>query len=416
MINNIKANILQYRLLLENFSFLSVLQVSNLLIFLVITPYLFRVLGKENYGLVVFGQTIATYFSILVNFGFTVTATRDISLNRDNKEQTSKIISTVLTLKGLFFLLSLTILSALIWLIPLLSQHPRVFFFSMFFCLSETLFPIWYFQGIEKMKYIAIINIVTRVLSSSLILIFVLKSADYYKVPVVLGAGTVLGSVIGLFVVFRRHHHRFELQSKKHLLSTLKDNVPLFISNVSTQIYVNANKLIVGSFLGMQDVAIYDIADKIVNLFKVPVALIGQTLFPRISRDKDVSFVKKSMLFVFVFFSVVYTGVYLFANQLIFLFSGSVNPEAAKLLRLLALSLLPICLSLFFAELLLIPFGKLREYARMRTISMFIYLISVGMLIEFNVIGLFTLALTIVGVESFVFLYSYYLCKKNILY
>ena len=413
MIRKVKESILQYKVLLENFSYLSVLQISNLLIFLLITPYLFRTLGKESYGLVVFAQTIAAYFSILINFGFTITATRDISIHRDDSEKTSRIISTVLTIKGLFFILSILVLSILVFAIPLLNKHPQVFFLSMLFCLSETLFPIWYFQGIERMKYIAIINIITRILSSGLIFIFIKSAEDYLNVPLVLGTGTVLGAVIGLFIVFKRYHHSFKLLSIYQLMNSLKENIPLFISNVSSQIYVNANKLIVGSFLGMQDVAVYDIADKIVNLLKVPILLIGQTLFPRVSRDKDVSFVKKAMLFVFIFFIVVYTGVSLFANPLIQLFSGSVSVDAATLLRLLAISLLPICLGLFFAELLLVPFGKLKDYARMRAFSLFLYLSIIGLLIKFNQIGLYKLALTIVVVESFVLFYSRYLCKKN---
>jgi len=413
MIKRVKANLIQYKVLLENFSFLSVLQISNLLIFLFITPYLFRTLGKESYGLVVFAQTIAAYFSILVNFGFTVTATKDISIHRDNKEKTSQIISTVLTLKGLFFIVSLIVISLLVLFIPLLNKHPQVFLLSMLFCLSETLFPIWYFQGIERMKYIAIINIITRVLSSCLIFIFIKESSDYLKVPLVLGTGTVTGAVIGLSVVFKRHRHKFQLLSISDLKRSVKENIPLFISNVSSQIYVNANKLIVGSFLGMQDVAVYDIADKIVGLLKVPVLLIGQTLFPRVSRDRDVSFVKKAMLFVFTFFVVVYTGVSLFANPMIHLFSGSVNANAATLLRLLAMSLLPICLGLFFAELLLVPFGKLKDYARMRAFSLFIYLTLIGLLINFHFIGLYQLAGVIIIVESFVLFYSYFLCKKN---
>lgn len=416
MVKKIIANIFQYKVLLENFSFLSVLQVSNLLIFLLITPYLFRTLGKENYGLVVFGQTIAAYFSILVNFGFNVTATRDISINRENKEQSSRIISMVLTLKGFLFIVSFITLSILIMFIPLLKNHPQVFFFSLILTLGETLFPVWFFLGIERMRYIAIINIITRILSAFLIFIFVKQAGDYMKVPVMLGLGTILGAIIGLFIVFRKYHNNYVFYPVKDLRITLKENVPLFISNVSSQIYVNANKLIVGSFLGMQDVAVYDIADKIVSLLKVPVQLIGQTLFPRVARDRDVSFVKKSMLFVFVFLALIYTGVFIYSGQLIHLFSGSTYANATILLRILAVSILPICLSMFLAELLLIPFGKLKDYARMRTVSLFVYLIITGTLFELKIISLNNLGYTIVIVESFVTLYSYYLCKKNKLF
>ena len=413
MIRRVRSSLIQYKGLLENFSFLSILQVSNLLIFLLITPYLFRILGKENYGLVVFSQTIAAYFSIIVNFGFNVTATRDISIHRDNAVQSSIIVSTVLTIKSLLFVISFFTLCILIIFIPLFNKHPAVFLFSMFFTMGEALFPIWYFQGIERMKYIAVINIISRILASCLIFALIKESVDYMKVPLVLGIGTVMGAILGLLIVFKKYHNRYIVVPLSALMMSLKENVPLFVSNVSSQIYVNANKLIVGSFLGMQDVAVYDIVDKIVSLLKVPVLLLGQTLFPRISRDKDVSFVKKTMIFVFVFFSVVYTGVFIFADPIILFFSGSTYPNAEVLLRILALSLLPICLGLFFAELLLIPFGKLKDYARMRAFSLFLYLIIIGLLIKSLQISLNNLAITIIIVEGFVFLYSYYLSKKN---
>jgi O-antigen/teichoic acid export membrane protein len=413
MLNRVKNQILQNKVLLENFSYLSVLQISNLLIFLFITPYLFRTLGKENYGLVVFAQTIAAYFGILVNFGFTVTATRDISINRESSEKVSIIISTVLTLKGLFFLAAMICLSVLVMFVPIMNSHPKVFFVSMLLCVSETLFPIWYFQGNEKMKYIAIINIITRI-TSSIFIFFIVKSAfDYVLVPLILGMGTVLGAIVGLFIVFHKHQHKFKLLTVHQLKASVKENIPLFISNVSSQVYFNANKLIVGSFLGMQELAIYDIADKIVNLLKVPVLLVGQTLFPRVSRDKDVHFIKNSMILVFIFFILVYATVYLFAHYIILFFSGSINIAAESLLRLLAFSILPICLGLFFAELVLIPFGKLKDYARMRTFSLLVYLSIIGLLIVLHQLGLYQLAITLTIVEFFVLAYSYYLCKKN---
>lgn len=263
------------------------------------------------------------------------------------------------------------------------------------------------------MKYITFINIVTRVASALLIFAFVKQSMDYILVPVFIGIGTVLGAIIGLYIVFFVHSNSFKWLTITNLSTRTRDNIPLFISNVSSQIYMNANKLIVGSFLGMQEVAIYDIADKIVTLLKVPFYLVCQTLFPRVSRDKDVTFVKKVMVLVFSFYIIVYSGLFLFSNPIIHLFSGTINPAANDLLRLLGLSLLPISLGLFFNELILLPFGFLKDYAKMRSSSMFIYLIAIGILLIFKQLGLFQLASTIIFVEVFVLGYSFYLCKKN---
>ena len=84
--------------------------------------------------------------------------------------------------------------------------------------------------------------------------------------------------------------------------SELKDmvisNFPLFISNVSSQIYVNANKLVVGTYLGMNALASYDIADRLIGMIKVPLTVIGQVLFPKLSRDRDLNYIKQVMYFV----------------------------------------------------------------------------------------------------------------------
>lgn len=413
MIKRVKLIITQNKVLLENFSFLSILQVSNLLIFMLTIPYLFRVLGKENYGLVVFAQTIAIYFSILINFGFNVTATRDISIFRGDIRKINDVISSVLLLKISFFLISIIILSLLVLFIPLLNTHSEIFYLSMLFCLSEALFPVWYFQGIEKMKYITFINVITRVVSALMIFAFVKRSTDYFLVPLLLGIGTFVGAIVGLYIVFRVHNNHFKWLSLPKLTACIKDNIPLFISNVSSNIYVNANKLIVGSFLGMQEVAIYDIADKIVNLLKVPIYLVGRTLFPRVSRDRNVRFVKKTMNLVFTFFIIIYITLFFISDPVIHMFTGLNNPSTINLLRLLALSILPICISLFFAELILVPFGLLKDYTKMRSFSMLLYLFIVSILFLVNQLKLFQLAGVIVFVELFVAIYSFYLCKKN---
>lgn len=389
------------------------MQVSNLVIFIITIPYLLKVLGPEAYGLVVFAQTTAIYFSIVINFGFNVTGTRDIAVHRHNPEKMSGIISSILFLKLAIFILMVLVLSVLVCFIPLLKEHPVIFFLSMLACLSDALFPVWYFQGIEKMKYITFINMLTRTISALLIFIIIRQTSDYVLVPLILGTGTLSGAVTGLFIMLKVHGNKLVLIPPERLRKCVRDNVPLFISNVSTHIYVNANKLIIGSFLGMREVAMYDIADRLVNVLKVPVFMVGQSLFPHISRTKDMNFLKKATVLVFVFFLIIYTGLALFANPLITLFTGDTNPETVKLLRILAFSILPVSLSLFLAELILIPFGFFKEYTRMRTCSLLVYLSIIFSLIIFQQVDLFRLAFTIIIVETFVVAYSYYLCRKN---
>lgn len=413
MIKRVKTLVGNNRVVIENFSFLSILQVSNLIIFFLMIPFLFRVLGKENYGVVVFAQTIAAYFSIVVNYGFNATATRDISIFRNEAGKRSEIISSVLILKLGFLITSLVLVLVLVNTIPFLKINTLVFIFSMLYCINEALFPVWYFQGIEKMKYITFLNLGTRIISAFFVFFLIEDSDDYYKVPLILGTGMVAGSIVGLVIVFRIKGNRFIMLPLSRLRGYIIVNFPLFFSNVSSQLYVHANRLVIGTYLGMTDLAIYDVAERIVNIVKVPLVVVGQVLFPKVSRDENTDFIRKAMFITLFIYALVYAFLFALASPLVILITGTPNPMAVMLIRILGLSVLPICAGLFYSELLLIPFGFLKDYARLRTGSLILYLLLLLILSLTNYTGVVQLSLTVVIVETFVFAYSYLLAYRN---
>lgn len=411
-LNILKDSVMKNKILIENFTFLSVLQVSNLVLFLITIPYLFRVLGSRSYGLIVFAQTMVYYLTIFTNFGFNLTATRDISINRNNPEKVSEIVSSVLTIKLFFFLISFLIMTVLTLSIANFRENRILYLLSMLACISEALFPIWYFQGIEKMKYITFINVTTRIIATVLVFIVINSQSKYIIYPLLLGIGTITGALVALLIVFKKHKVFFRFQPIKTLRFYLVDNVLYFLSNVSTQIYVNANKIIIGSFLGMVEVAYYDVAEKVINIVKVPYSLIGQTLFPKVARDRNVAFLKRIMIYTVLFTLFIIICIYIFSGHIISFFSGSNNISSVIILRILSLSLIPISFSLFYGDLLLINFGLKTEYAKMRFFGFVFYLTIFLGLYFFGYIGVIQVAMMVVAVESFLTFYSYFLCRK----
>jgi O-antigen/teichoic acid export membrane protein len=413
-LESLKDNLIKNKILIENFTFLSALQVSNLILFLITVPYLFRILGSRNYGLIIFAQTIAFYFSIFVNFGFNLTATRDISVNRNDKNKISEIFSSVLVLKVVFFLISFLSIMILISCIESLKVNRNLYIFSMLACLSEALFPLWFFQGIEKMKYITFFNVSTRILATILVFVFIDNQQKYFLYPLIIGSGALAGSLGALTIVLKRYRVRFIFQPVKVYMAYFKENLLYFFSNISTQIYVNANKIIIGSFLGMVSLAYYDVAEKVINMVKVPYSLLGQTLFPRVARDRNMRFINKVMLVNVIYTVFLITGIYFLSDILIAFLSGSSNPETVNILRILSLSLLPISISLFYGDLLLINLNLKIEYAKMRFAGLVFYLAIFFGLYFFKNISTISVALTVLIVEVFLSFYSYVLCRKAI--
>jgi len=168
-----------YKGLVENFSYLTLIQVVNLAVSLLVVKYLIEVLGKDLYGFVVFAQATIFFLVVIVSFGFQVTATKEISEHRDNPEKINEIFSSVMIIKGLLFILSCGILVALTYIIPKARPDKLLFYLTMFTAFYEFIFPSWFFQGIEKMGYSSIATVVLKL--TFFILIFVFVFADFWE-------------------------------------------------------------------------------------------------------------------------------------------------------------------------------------------------------------------------------------------
>ena len=226
------------------------------------------------------------FVAIVINFGFNISGTRDIACSREDSIEISKIVSSIYTLKLVLWLLCLVIYFLAIYLIPFLRENWLLYVVSFFLSFKDLLFPIWLFQGIEKMKYITLINIGVQLLFVISIFVLVKAKDDFLLVPMLNSCCAFIGGVIALYVVFIKEKISFVRQPFKTLKYFFNDSLPLFLSSLSTQIYVKANKVLVGSFLGMGEVAIYDLGEKVTSLLKVPVSMISQATFPKISREK----------------------------------------------------------------------------------------------------------------------------------
>jgi O-antigen/teichoic acid export membrane protein len=412
LIKSIREKIRPYRILLRNFSYLSALQVFNLLLPLITYPYLIRVLGKETYGLVVFAQAIIGYLLILVGFGFNISATKEVSIHRDDQDKLSEIVSSVLILKSGLLLVSLIILSVLVFFIPQATGYKDLFFLTMWMCLYDVIFPIWYFQGIEKMKYITWITLTSRLTFLALIFVLIKSPEDYLFIPVINGIGALLGGGLSLLIIFGGKAVRFRLQPYRVLKYYLKDSLPIFISNVSTHLYLSTNKVIVGTFLGMSEVAYYDLAEKITTVLKIPQSILSQTVFPRISKEKDLSFIKKIFWIAITVNTVLFILVILLSKPLVLILGGQQMVSAIPVLHILALTVPVIAMSNLFGVQLLISFGYNREFSRVIVTSGLVYLLQ--LLILWPTIGFTIISVSAIAVitEIFVTICMFHLCKK----
>lgn len=249
MLNNLKAKVTNHKTLVSNFTYLGIFNIIALLIPLIALPYLIKVLGLKFYGLLAFAQGIISYFNTLVNFGFELVATKEVSNHRDNAARLSEVFSGVFIIKFALFLLSFLILILVVKFLPQAENYEWIFYLTMYMCLYTCMMPKWYFQGIEQMKYITIADAVSKIVFLSLIFAWVKTEQDYLKVPISGLLAYSLAAVFGLWIVFIKHKIKFKWQKLTVLKYYLFEAFPIFLSEVSITIYVASNRTIVGLFL-----------------------------------------------------------------------------------------------------------------------------------------------------------------------
>ena len=230
------------RRLLENIFSLYALQGLTYVLPVLVLPYLVRTLGMEVYGLTAFAQSFAQYFNVLTDYGFSFSATRTIAQNRADKDQTSRIFCSVLVVKLLLFSLGALILVLLMVLIPRFHREAAFFVVAFMAVLGNVLFPIWYFQGIEEMRYIAVATGITRVISSASLFVFVHKPADGLLALAIQAAGTFAAGVVGFIIALRKYKIHLRSPAFAELRTICIDGWDLFVSNAAISLYERRSK------------------------------------------------------------------------------------------------------------------------------------------------------------------------------
>ena len=183
---------------------------------LITLPYLVRVLGVEVFGLVNFALSIIMYFNILVSFGFELSATREISIHRDNNHKVQEIFWSVMFIKTALLFISFFVLSILLFYIDTLSEYKTLYYTTFGIVVGNVLFPSWFFQGMERMKYITLVNVISSIIFTVLIFVLVRDRTDYIYVPLFKSLGTIVGGIYSLWLVFKLFSIKFVLPEKKN--------------------------------------------------------------------------------------------------------------------------------------------------------------------------------------------------------
>jgi len=404
------------RVVMKNVAFLSAIQAITYALPILILPYLFRTLGADKFGLISFAQAFVHYFIILTDYGFSVSATKEISLCHNDVVKTSRVYSSVMVVKIIILMISAVLLGMITYMVPKFQEDPLIYLLSFGAVVGNTLFPVWFFQGEEKMKYIAGLNILGEFVFVGCIFFFVREKADYLMVPVITSSVCLMTGLLGQYIVFRKFKVAFAFPTLHKIKMELKAGWNVFISIVAINAYTNTRVFAVGLLTNNATTGFYSIAEKIANMAQTfPLSSFSQAIFPRLSKifhkSKNLAYrIMQQTQHITILLSLIFLPlIFIGAPVIVKLVCGGYYSEVILTLRLLIVSVFFITANAFRIQFLLVC-GQTQIYSRIHIVMASIGLPLIILLIHsFSYVGA---ALATVVIEGGVFVITFFIVNR----
>jgi PST family polysaccharide transporter len=283
--------------------------------------------------------------------------------------------------------------------------------------IGQVLFPQWFFQGMEQMKYITFLNIFAKIVFTIAIFIFVHTQSDYWRVPLINSLGFLSAGVISLWIIKRDFNINFQLQPLQTLKKYFIDSWDIFISNVAISLYTVSTTFILGIFTNNTIVGYFSAADKIRGAFQGLLNPISQTIYPYISKKSAISkfeaikFIRKIAIIIGIFSGLISIFIFLFADFLVSLLLGSQYERSILVLKIISVLPFLIGLSNIFGIQTMVTFGFKKLFSRILISGSILNIIlSIILVPLFKEIGS---AVSVVVVESFITIVMLFFLQKR---
>lgn len=267
----------------SNGVYLYVLQMFNMIVPLLTLPYITRILGDSQYGVFSKMLNYVTYCQTIVEYGFTLAGARKITLCNSIEER-NKIFSSITYSKILLTLISYSVVIVLTFTIAKNTTQKICMLILALMLVAETFTQTWIFQGMQYMRPIMLVSVISRSISTVCMFIFV-KSADHLLLYASLYvSANLIAALFGTTIVMKKFQIKFTYINKGELFFTLKDGWPLFTTSFASKLCSGFAITSLGFFCTDAIVGGYSAVQKIPYILVMMFAPIGQVIYPFICR------------------------------------------------------------------------------------------------------------------------------------
>lgn len=360
----------KYKLLIENIFSLFAIRGFEYIVSFLTFPYLVRTVGISLFGSIAFAQSIIAYFNLFTDYGFNMTGPRDIA-KHDSKEERGVVFASIFGAKILLLLISIIPLMVLLWYVGKFTSYQSALFAVVYIgVVGNVISPVWFFQGIQQMRYITFVNTIARIVTAMGIFIIVQSEDDYLWAAFLQAVPPLIAGCVSWVLLKRKFPEVCRLSSWDGIKKALRDGWEIFASNIAINLYTGSNTVFLGMMTNSTVVGYFSSAQKIVSAIRQGLTPFTQAIYPHISKlieaDKNqaLTFIRKIMKFYCGGNLLISIVLLIFANPIIHLLMGNNYDESINMLRILALLPFIISLSQIFGVQTMLPYGMNKEFSR----------------------------------------------------
>lgn len=364
--------------LVQNIISLFGIQVAQYIFPLITMPYLARVLGPKEWGIVAFTQSFGAYLSLIIEYGFNLSATREVARNRGSKQRLEEIVAGVLGAKIILAIICTGIALICYWVIPAFKGQKTLLLVGLIWAIGRSFNLIWYFQGFERMRIVALFDIGANLASTIGLFLAVKNPQDGYLAIAIPGITSFISVFLTSLLMYREV--AFSLPTLVLIKEALSKGKSMFFFRSAVSLYTTGNAFILGLFVAPQTVGYYASAEKISKASLNLLNPISQSLFPRVSslvkdeRDKAAKLVRASLLTMGLSGACLGLILYLLAPMAVELLLGRGFDQSVLIIQ--AFSFLPVLIAVsnVLGIQWMLPLGLDKEFNLIITLAGFINL------------------------------------------
>jgi O-antigen/teichoic acid export membrane protein len=380
----------------KNIFYKLTLNFFNLVLPVIVGPYVYRTLGDKSIGMVSYSESIYNYFFIFAVFGVHQYGLRELSRVRDNKEKVSQLFTSLFMVTFIASLTAAVVFFTFAYLgfgdDKLL---PVLFIFGM--SLIVNIFYVdWVNEALENYDFITIKTILVRITYVILLFLLVHNSNDYKQFAFLLMLSTFLNNFISFFYIKSKIKFNFKkISIREHIRPLI---LVVIFSNANI-LYTQLDRVMLGRFINTAAVSYYVMAQQIMGIINSLILSVIQVTVPRLSylsgNDDDESYITLLNTISKVYFAALFPasiGMLVISDIGVVIYGGSQFAAAGSALAVFSIYMISLGIESIFSNQII--YVKKRE----NTLVKFIFLagfVNLGLNVLLLNLKLFTPATAI---------------------